>query len=56
MNEIVKVYPRCLRCNKILKSNKAKLRGYGDCCWKQHLLELRNTSNKLLTYLDINNR
>lgn len=45
-------YTRCLKCNKILKTERAKQRGYGDICWKQYLSEMRNNSNKLLVYLN----
>lgn len=46
-----KEYNRCLKCNKLLKTKEARNRGYGDCCWKKHLIEMRNNSNKLLKYL-----
>lgn len=30
-------YIRCLRCNRILKTEIAQIRGYGNICWKKHL-------------------
>ena len=30
---------RCLRCNRILKSEEAKEKGYGPKCWREHKLE-----------------
>lgn len=33
------IYTRCLKCNRKLKTIKAKQRGYGECCWKKHLKE-----------------
>lgn len=45
-------YEKCLRCNRILKSNKAKKRGYGDYCWHLHKLELKKrTKSALEKYL-----
>ena len=29
------LYDRCLRCNRLLKTDEARLRGYGDTCWKK---------------------
>ena len=34
-----RLYDRCLRCNKRLRTLKAKQRGYGDRCWKKQLQE-----------------
>lgn len=41
-------YIRCLKCNKILKSAKARMRGYGDTCWKKHKLEYQAKQPNLL--------
>lgn len=30
---------RCKRCNRPLKTSEARLRGYGDVCWKIHLVD-----------------
>ena len=34
------VFCRCLRCNRKLKTEEAKKRGYGDYCWKEHKKEV----------------
>ena len=40
-------YRRCLRCNRVLKTEQAQKRGYGSSCWKKHL-EQNSTMSKLL--------
>lgn len=35
-----KLYKKCLRCHRLLKTNKARLLGYGQHCWKEHLKEI----------------
>ena len=34
-----KPYDRCLRCGRKLKNEQARLRGFGDVCYKKHLVE-----------------
>jgi len=34
-------YIRCKRCNRFLRSDKARARGYGDHCWKEYKKENR---------------
>lgn len=52
MEDITKKYLRCKRCNRILKSEEAKERGYGKICWEKHLKESQqNLSN---TLFDVN--
>lgn len=36
-------YQRCQRCNRILKNDLAKERGYGNYCWKIHIIELQKS-------------
>lgn len=46
-------YNKCLRCNKKLKTEKAKVRGYGDYCWHIHQLEKRRKDmNRLFEFHD----
>lgn len=42
------VYHKCKRCNRALKTEKAKQRGFGDFCWKMHILEVNRTKKYLL--------
>ena len=45
-------YQRCQRCNRILKNDIAKERGYGNYCWKIHNLEVaKNKKHGLDPYL-----
>lgn len=45
-------YQRCQRCNRILKNDQAKERGYGNYCWKIHNLEVaKNKKHGLDPYL-----
>lgn len=30
-----KIYTRCLRCNRKLRSEESKLLGYGKTCWEK---------------------
>lgn len=46
-----KVYTRCLRCNRTLKNEKAKERGYGEYCYHIHLLETKKPKNTLFSLL-----
>lgn len=39
-----KLYKKCLRCNRKLKTIKAQKRGYGDHCWKVHKKEVKQNS------------
>lgn len=41
-------YERCLKCNRPLKSELAKIRGYGAHCWKIHNIEI--TKKKVAIY------
>ena len=34
---------RCIRCGKKLKDPVAQERGYGEICWKKHLVDKQNT-------------
>lgn len=43
-----KIYQKCQRCNRILKSDKAKERGYGDYCWKLHNMQIKQSKKTLL--------
>ena len=38
-----KEYSRCIRCGRILKNPDAKERGYGEVCWKKHLIDKQKT-------------
>lgn len=35
-----KLYYRCLRCNRKLKTAQAQILGYGPCCYKKHIKEM----------------
>lgn len=43
-----KEYIYCLKCKRKLKTEDAKLRGYGYICWKKHLNDISSKSNNLL--------
>lgn len=43
-------YNKCLRCNRKLKTEKAKFRGYGDYCWHLHIIEKRQKRNRLFDF------
>lgn len=30
-----KLYDKCLRCNRKLKTEETQIRGYGNICWKK---------------------
>ena len=32
---VEKLYDKCLRCNRVLKTEETRLRGYGNTCWKK---------------------
>jgi hypothetical protein len=38
-----KNYTRCLRCNRTLKDPISQERGYGEICWKKHMLDTQQT-------------
>lgn len=38
-----KEYEYCLRCGRKLKTKESRLRGYGDICYKKHLIKHKNT-------------
>lgn len=42
-----KEYKRCLRCNRILKSEKARQRGYGNHCWALYNIEVKKQRKSL---------
>lgn len=41
-------YSRCKRCNRILKTELAQKRGYGDYCWKIHNNSVNKSKNRFL--------
>lgn len=47
------VYQKCQRCNRILKSDKAKKRGFGDHCWRLHNIDLKKHEIPLLDRKDL---
>ena len=40
-------FGRCLKCNRRLKTEEAKKRGYGDCCWRKYKRELKQKHSYL---------
>ena len=40
-------FARCKRCNRLLKTEENKKRGYGNHCWKIHLKLIKENSKKL---------
>ena len=38
---------RCLKCNRKLKTDIAKKRGYGERCWQLHKLEMKHNHSYL---------
>lgn len=38
-----KLYSKCLRCGRALKNEQAQERGFGDVCWKKHLMDKQTT-------------
>lgn len=46
-----KLYDKCIRCNRKLKTLKAKQRGYGDYCYHLHLLELKKHKRNLFSMI-----
>lgn len=42
-----KVVSRCRRCNRILRTEDARQKGYGKFCWKLHQLEIRQRGDDL---------
>lgn len=46
-----KIYTKCLRCNRKLKTEKAKLRGYGDYCWRVHKQEEKSKTKTIFQIL-----
>ena len=47
-----KLYTRCLRCNRKLKTESAMLRGYGDCCWKRIQLEKKQLKKTIFQIME----
>lgn len=47
MNEKI-IHVRCKKCNRILKTQRAKERGFGDYCWKQYVEQYKSTKESLL--------
>ena len=41
-------YSRCKRCNRILKTELAKQRGYGEYCWRQYQKSVKNSKNRFV--------
>ena len=35
--------PTCVRCGRKLRNPEAQQRGYGEVCWKKHLIDKQNT-------------
>ena len=50
------VYNKCQRCNRVLKSEKAKQRGFGDYCWKLYNLEVKKAKPCLLDTFEPNKK
>ena len=40
------IYLRCKRCNRPLKDNVSKNRGYGNKCWRIHNMEIKHLNQK----------
>ena len=38
-----KLYSKCLRCGRALKNEQTQERGFGDVCWKKHLMDKQTT-------------
>ena len=38
---MIKLYERCLRCDRKLKDYDCKARGYGDICWEKREKQIR---------------
>lgn len=38
-----RLHKNCLRCNRRLKTQEARERGYGEVCWKKHLADRQTT-------------
>lgn len=38
-----KLYSKCIRCGRRLKSTEAQERGYGKVCWDKHLYDKQTT-------------
>lgn len=49
MNNTEKLYSKCLRCNRPLKTEQAQRRGYGPFCWHLRNKEL-DKRNRLFDY------
>lgn len=47
MEKKEKEFDRCIRCGKPLKNREARIRGYGDYCWKLYQQELAKKRNPL---------
>lgn len=48
MENKIDIYIRCKRCNRLLKSEEARQRGYGEHCWQIHLKD-EHFKNTLFT-------
>lgn len=42
------IFHKCQRCNRVLKTEKARQRGFGDFCWRLHNLEIHQKRKNLL--------
>ena len=47
MKENDSEFCRCLRCNRKLKTEEARKRGYGEHCWKEHKIDIQNNKSHL---------
>lgn len=46
------IYTKCIKCNRKLKTERAKSRGYGDYCWRQHQKELKSNKKTIFQILE----
>lgn len=46
------IYTKCLKCNRKLKTERAKTRGYGDYCWRKHLKEEKANRKTIFQILE----
>lgn len=37
------IHSHCLRCGRKLKTDEAKVRGFGRICWEKHLSDKQET-------------
>ena len=41
-------FDKCLLCNRPLKTDISKTRGYGTICWERHEIDMKKSSECLL--------